>query len=108
MAGDGCRMMLAVFDALARVEGAVSALLDAGIGADRIAVISPGDDPPRVAEALKACGVTEESAVYYASEVRGGRLLLVVRALPADAARVIAAVGRNCGYVRAPPEVRGN
>jgi hypothetical protein len=97
-------MMLAVFDTLARVEGAVATLLDAGLGEDRIAVISPGDDPARVAEALKACGVAEESAVYYASEVYGGRLLLVVRARPTDAATVIAAVGRNCGCVRVPPE----
>jgi hypothetical protein len=106
MASDESRMMLAVFDSLVRVEGAVAMLLDAGLTEDRIAIISPGDDPARLAEALAACGVAEESATYYASEVRGGRLLLVVRASPADVVTVLGAFGRHCGCVRVPPETQ--
>lgn len=78
MEGDEYRLMLALFDSLVRVDGAVATLFDAGLGEDRVAVIAPGDSPASLSEALQACGVAEEPAVYYASEVCRGRLLLVV------------------------------
>lgn len=97
------RLMVSVFDSRARVEAALTALLEAGIGDDRLAIVAPPEDAPRVADALTTCGLAAESADYSAAEVGSGRFLLVVRAAPGETCAVIAAVGKHCGCMRAPP-----
>lgn len=105
MGGETVRAVIAVFDTVERAERAVATLLVDRFHPDQVVLIN-GDTVGAVEGVLDGTDTPRERISYYASEVRGGRALVVVCCAPEDASDATTALARHGGSVCVPPEVR--